>query len=52
VTAGQEREQQKRDHDTLEDLPPREDASAGLTGGEVHVSGGGKRNDIGPGMDD
>ena len=37
----------------LEDLQPREDESAELKGGgEVHVSGGGKRNDIGPGTDD
>ncbi len=36
----------------LDDLQPRADESAELKGGEVHVSGGGKRNDIGPGMDD
>ena len=39
----------------LEDLQPREDESAGLKGGvsqeNAHGSGGGKRSDIGPGMD-
>ena len=54
MTAGRDRDEQKRE-DTLEDLQPREDESAGLKGGvsqeNAHGSGGGKRNDVGPGMD-